>query len=185
MLKKSLLALFLSLLAVPSLSPAWEGKVIGIKDCRAIIVFDGMNLPVAVLLEGLERTKTCPQGAKQFVSDSVFGKKVEVKDGKKAEGGVVAEVIMPDGKSLNRELLKQDFMRYAGREAPVDASPKTPETISPPSQRHTPLPSPKSAKKDSPSTAKQYRETSAVPGIRKWRDKNGNIHFSGTAGGKE
>ena len=185
MLKKSLFALFLSLLAVPSLSAAWEGKVIGIKDCRAIIVYDGTNLPVAVFLEGMEQAKTCPRGAKQFVSDSVFGKKVEVKDGKKAEGGVLAEVIMPDGKSLNRELLRQDFMHYDGRKAPVAASPKTPETISPPYQTHTSLPSPQSAKKDSPSGAQQCRETSAVHGIRKWRDKNGNIHFSGTVGGKE
>lgn len=185
MLKKSLFALFLSLLAVPSFSAAWEGKVIGIKDCRAIIVYDGTNLPVAVFLEGMEQTKTCPRGAKQFVSDSVFGKKVEVKDGEKAEGGVVAEVIMPDGKCLNRELLRQDFMRCAGREAPIDSSPEATETISPSSQTRTLFPSPKSAKKDSPSTAKQYRETSVVRGIRKWRDKNGNIHFSGTVGGKE
>jgi endonuclease YncB( thermonuclease family) len=185
MLKKSIFALSLMVLLFPSLPAAgWQGKVIGIKDCRTIIVFDGTNLPVTVLLKGMERTKRCPQEAKQFVAEAVFGKKVEIKDERKAGGDVVAEVIMEDGKSLNKELLRQGFMRHSNQAVPVAASPKPTAAPPPAPGGHESVASPEFAKKSSSQSAGQYRESSAVPGVRKWRDKKGNIHFSGSVGGK-
>lgn len=177
MFKKSLFALFMIGLVLPSISFSWEGKVIGLRGCRAVIVFDGKNFPVTVFLRGVDPAKTCPQGARQFVSGAVFGKQVEVKDEQKTEGGVAAEVMMEDGKSLNKELLKQDFMRNA---APIKMSEKVPSA----SRAEASQPSPRSARKAPSSAVQQSGELSAAPGVRKWRDKDGNIHFSGIAGRK-
>jgi hypothetical protein len=183
MFKKFLLVLFLTLLAVPSFG--WEGKVIGIRDCHAIVVFDGTNLPVTVFLEGVDQARGCPPGAGRFVSKSVFYKQVEVKDERKTDGGIVAEVVMQGGKSLNKELLQQDFMRHEGRETPVAAMPQSDESPGPAQEAPEPAASSESAKKDSSPAAEQYREPSPVSGVRRWRDEDGNIHFSGTVRGKK
>ncbi|MGH7257019.1 MAG: thermonuclease family protein [Nitrospiraceae bacterium] len=45
--------------------------------------------------------------AKQFTSQEAFGKEVTVKEvGRDRYGRTLAEVILPDGRSLNQELLK-------------------------------------------------------------------------------
>ncbi len=180
MLRKFLFAPFLMVLALPSFSGAWEGKVIGVKDCGTIIVFDGTNPPVSVHLQGIYKPKECPQGARQFVLDSAFGKKVEVKDEKKTDDGVIAEAVMPDGKSLNKELLRQDFMRNAGRPVPAAVSPKPAAALSPAQEGHRPAPSSASQERVASPVVGQDRKPSSSPGVRKWKDKDGNIHFSGT-----
>jgi len=88
---------------------SFTGKVVGITDGDTIKVLkDGKE--VKVRLDGID----CPETgqafgkrAKQFASDMVFGKEVKVKSkGLDKYGRTLGEVILPDGKSLNRELIR-------------------------------------------------------------------------------
>ena len=184
MVKKFLFVLCLVFLLSPSMSTAWEGKVIGVKDGRTVIVFDGNNPPVSVGLKGvrLAGQKDRDRDAMEFISRMVFNKRVEIKDEVRADGGsVTGEVLMRDGKSLNAELLKQDFARDGGQAATpvaVDQSPR--ETYSP-----APVYPAKPSREYSSSSKTQNAGPSPAAGVRKWRDKDGNIHFSGTVGGRD
>ena len=183
MLKKTLFAFCLMSLMLPAFSFAgWEGKVIGVRDGETIIVFDGKNPPVSVRLNDEAGAGT---GAKEFVSESVFGKMVKVENEKKGDdGAVVAEIIMPDGKSLNEKLRRQYSKREIRQEKPVPA-PKSSEVSPHQSPVQTPSASSNSAKKYSLPPADRLSEPSPVPGVRTWRDSEGNIHFSGTVGEKK
>jgi endonuclease YncB( thermonuclease family) len=177
-LKRSLFVFcFMSMLLLSFSGADWEGKVIGVRDGRTIIVFDGKNPPVSVRLNGVTGDGT---DAKRFLSETIFGKMVKVENEKREnDGGLSAEVIMPDGKSLNTELLKQGFMQRTGQEK---GSPVQLETLLSVGGGSSPAASEKSAKKDPPSAAQHCNEPSPATGVRKWRDKQGNIHFSGTVG---
>jgi endonuclease YncB( thermonuclease family) len=94
-----LLFLGLLLLSLPLFSQAngpqsFTGKVVGVSD----------NATIKVMREG--RAVTYGTKAKQYTSEMVFGNEVEVRikttDG---YGRIVGEVILPDGSSLNKELV--------------------------------------------------------------------------------
>jgi endonuclease YncB( thermonuclease family) len=183
MVKIALFALCFMALLFPSFSNAgWEGKVIGVRDGGTIIVFDGKNPPVTVRLNGVTEAGA---DAKHFLAETTFGKMVKVENEIRGDdGGVSAEVIMPDGKSLNKELLRQGFTRHDGqkKDSAVSAAPL--KALPPDQEAHQPV-SEISGAGDSISNAQQYGEPPPVPGVRKWRDKRGNIHFSGTVGAKD
>ncbi len=82
-----------------------------------IAVTDGDTIKVLVNKEEIkvrlsdidcpERKQPFGTKAKQFTSSLVFGKKVIVKEvGKDRWGRLIGEVILPDGKILNRELVR-------------------------------------------------------------------------------
>ncbi len=87
---------------------------------RVVSITDGDT--IKVLNDGKQETirlhgVDCPEGrqpfgsrAKQFTSSLAFGKRVKVivRDHDRY-GRTVAEVILPDGKSLNRELVRSGF----------------------------------------------------------------------------
>lgn len=68
---------------------------------------------VRVRLEGIdtpERGQPFGTRAKQFTSDLVFGKTVAVQvKGTDQYGRILGEVILPDGRSLNRELVRNGY----------------------------------------------------------------------------
>jgi endonuclease YncB( thermonuclease family) len=99
-------------LPLPALAEEFTGKVVGITDGDTIKVLRG-NEQVKIRLEGID----CPEShqafgtkAKEATSELVFGKTVTVRDsGKDRYGRTVAEIILPDGKILNRELVRVGF----------------------------------------------------------------------------
>ena len=95
-----------------SSSSSASGKVVGVSDGDTITVLKD-NKPIKVRLSGVD----CPEShqafgaaAKKFTSDQCFGAVVKVNDyGKDRYGRAIAEVILPDGRSLNRELIKAGY----------------------------------------------------------------------------
>ena len=90
----------------------FSGKVVGITDGDTIsVLHDGHAEKIR--LDGID----CPENhqafsskAKQFTSNLAFGKTVTIKVKEKDKyGRTVGEVILPDGRSVNRELLRTGF----------------------------------------------------------------------------
>ncbi|MFD2960152.1 MULTISPECIES: thermonuclease family protein [Olivibacter] len=87
-----------------------KGKVIRVADGDTITILDSDNTQVRIRLYGID----CPEShhdfgtvAKKFTADHCFQKvvTVEVKDIDRY-GRTVGIVLLPDGKNLNKELLK-------------------------------------------------------------------------------
>ncbi|MBM7419720.1 MULTISPECIES: thermonuclease family protein [Chryseobacterium] len=88
-------------------------KVIGVKDCDTVeILMDGK--PQIVRLSHIdcpEKKQPFGNNAKQFASDLCFGKKVKLSTGWKKDRNkrLLAEIILSNGKNLNKELVKNGF----------------------------------------------------------------------------
>ncbi|WP_299823987.1 thermonuclease family protein [uncultured Pontibacter sp.] len=87
-------------------------KVVGVKDGDTIVLLRNGE-EVTVRLYGVdtpEKNQAYGQRAKQYTSDLVFGKQVRlIVNNKDRYGRTVGTVILPDGKSLNEELVKNGF----------------------------------------------------------------------------
>ena len=98
----------LSSLAGARRPAAQTGKVVRIRDGDSIVVLDG-GVQVEVRLHGVdapELGQAYGRRAKSFAGDLSFGRQVELDPrGKDAYGRTLAEVILPGGRSLNRELV--------------------------------------------------------------------------------
>jgi micrococcal nuclease len=104
-------------------SPLWAedftGKVVGVSDGDTITVMR-LDRGEKVRLYGIdcpEKGQAFGNRAKQFTSEMVFGKEVLVKThGCDKYGRILGEVFMPDGTSLNQELVRNGlawwFKRY-------------------------------------------------------------------------
>ena len=104
------LALFLSCFAIASPSVAeFAGKVVGVSDGDTMTVLRDQT-QVRIRLYGID----CPETgqdfgsrAKQFTADLAFGKVVKVVPRDRDRyGRIVADVVLPDGRVLNDELVK-------------------------------------------------------------------------------
>jgi micrococcal nuclease len=90
-------------------------KVIGVKDGDTIVLLQN-NQPVTVRLYGVD----CPEKkqdfgtqAKNFTSGLASGKYVTlISKGSDRYGRTIGEIILPDGKSLNKELVANGFAWY-------------------------------------------------------------------------
>ncbi|GAB2531612.1 thermonuclease family protein [Rufibacter soli] len=87
-------------------------RVIAIKDGDTIeLLKDGK--PLRVRLQGVdcpEKTQAFGERARQFTSDQAFGKFVQLKVSDiDRYGRTVGEIILPDGRNLNYELVKYGF----------------------------------------------------------------------------
>lgn len=99
----------------------FTGRVVGVSDGDTIEVLRA-GRAVRVRLQGID----CPEShqaygtrAKQFTAELVFGKTVAVQvHGTDQYGRILGEVILPDGRSLNRELVRNGYAwwyrRYPG-----------------------------------------------------------------------
>jgi endonuclease YncB( thermonuclease family) len=100
------------LVPVLALAEEFTGKVIGITDGDTIKVLRG-NEEIKIRLEGID----CPEShqafgnkAKQATSDLAFGKIVTIQaKGKDRYERTLADIILPDGTNLNRELVRSGF----------------------------------------------------------------------------
>lgn len=111
-LKRVRYATLLVLLLVASgvaASTEFAGRVVGVTDGDTLTVLhEGHGEKIR--LDGID----CPEShqafgskAKQFASELGFGKEVTVKTkGRDKYGRTIGEVILPDGRSLNRELVR-------------------------------------------------------------------------------
>jgi micrococcal nuclease len=102
----------------------FTGKVVAVKDGDTLEVLTG-GVAVRVRLSGIdcpEKGQAFGQRAKQAASDLTFGKTVEVRDtGRDRYGRTVGEVMLQDGRSLNRELVRAGlawwYRQYAKKDA--------------------------------------------------------------------
>lgn len=103
-----LCGLLLNLTVLPA-SADFSGKVVGVIDGDSIRVMRSGKAE-EVRLQGIDcPEKGQPYGkrAKQFTSEQAFGKVVTVQEkGHDRYGRTLADVILPDGRNLNHELLK-------------------------------------------------------------------------------
>lgn len=113
------LAAIVLILVVSALWQRWmpargdfTGRVVGVSDGDTIEVMRA-GRAVRVRLQGVD----CPEShqaygtrAKQFTSELAFGKTVAVQvHGTDQYGRILGEVILPDGRSLNRELVRNGY----------------------------------------------------------------------------
>jgi micrococcal nuclease len=111
LLRQSLLT-FWVLVLVPSPIHAAEftAHVVGVSDGDTITVLHGRQQQ-KVRLNGIdcpERGQPWSKKAKQFTSFMVFGRDVIVREfGRDQYGRLLADVITPEGKSLNHELVRE------------------------------------------------------------------------------
>ncbi len=106
--QKISLVLFLALIFIPALSWAWQGKVVGVSDGDTITVLhDGRGEKVRLYgVECPEHRQDFSRKAKEFTSERVFGKTVEVKPIGTDRYGRMVGIVTIDDKSLNEELVK-------------------------------------------------------------------------------
>jgi endonuclease YncB( thermonuclease family) len=106
-------------------SDDFSGKVVGVHDGDTITVLWDRT-PVKIRLKGID----CPETgqdfgsrAKSVTSELAFGKVVTVHPTRKDRyGRTVADVILPDGRILNRELVRRGVAWWYRRYAPHDTS---------------------------------------------------------------
>lgn len=111
------------LLSFSAHSQAFEGKVVSISDGDTISVMHE-GAPVKIRLNGIdspESGQAFGTKARQFVSELAFGQTVTVHEhGKDKYGRVIGEIVLPDGRSLNQEMVRAGFAwwykEYSGDE---------------------------------------------------------------------
>ncbi|WP_461395495.1 thermonuclease family protein [Deferrisoma sp.] len=101
-----------------------SGRVVAVADGDTLTVLVGTE-QVRVRLAGIdcpERRQPFGRKAKEFASRLAFGQVVRVRgEDRDRYGRVVGEVILPDGRSLNRELVSAGLAWWYRRYAPDDA----------------------------------------------------------------
>lgn len=89
-----------------------QGKVVGVADGDTITVLSN-GKQIRVRLQGIdspESGQAFGARAKEFTSSLAFGQTVILRDkGRDRNGRLLAEVMLPDGRSLNRELVRAGF----------------------------------------------------------------------------
>jgi micrococcal nuclease len=106
------------LLAIPFSAAAedYAARVVGISDGDTLTVLKADKTQVKVRLWGVDAPETGQDfgtRAKQAASDLAFGKDVTIRERDKDRyGRTVAKVILPDGKSLNRELVRAGMAHW-------------------------------------------------------------------------
>jgi micrococcal nuclease len=108
--------LFLVLVIFISCQKKQEGfKVIGVKDGDTIVLLQN-NQSVTVRLYGVdcpEKNQDFGTQAKNFTSELAFGKYVKLNaKGNDRYNRTIGEIILPDGRSLNKELVANGFAWY-------------------------------------------------------------------------
>jgi len=123
-----LLFLFIPLFSEANGPQSFTGKVVSVNDGDIINVMRE-GKAVKIRLHGIDcPEKNQPYGtrAKQYTSDMAFGKEVTVQiKTTDRYGRIVGEVILPDGLSLNKELVYAGLAWWYRKFAPNDRILKT------------------------------------------------------------
>ncbi len=101
----------LMFLAFPAYAADYSARVVGIADGDTITVVTAGKTQHRIRLWGIDAPETGQDfgsRAKQAASSLAFGKQVTIRArGADRYGRTVAEVILPDGRSMNREMVRQ------------------------------------------------------------------------------
>jgi endonuclease YncB( thermonuclease family) len=106
-------------------APSFVGKVVGISDGDTLTVLHH-EYPLKVRLHGVdapEKRQAFGTQARQFTSDLVFKQTVTVViHDMDRYGRLVVDVLLPDGRSLNRELVRAGMAWWYREYAPQDTA---------------------------------------------------------------
>ena len=120
MLRRCGLAIFLLVSTSAFVSVGFTGPVL---DGDTLEVLTGHHAD-RIRLSGIdcpEKSQAFGKRAKQAASDLAFGKEVTIQThGHDKYKRILGDVILPDGMSLNRELIKQDWCWWYRKYAPLD-----------------------------------------------------------------
>src|SRR5215813_14243925 len=122
---RRLLPLLLLVLAFPASAGDYSARVVGIADGDTLTVLTADKTQHRIRLWGIDAPETGQDfgsRAKQAASELAFGKQVTIRARDSDRyGRTVAEVILPDGRSLNHEMVRQGMAWRYRRYAPQDA----------------------------------------------------------------
>jgi len=117
------IAILITLLVLPAHAADFIGQVVGVVDGDTIDVLNNGKVE-RIRLYGIDcPEKQQPYGkkAKWFTSGLAFRKTVTVIVKSRGRyGRTIGEVILPDGKSLNRELVRAGYAWWYSKYAPKD-----------------------------------------------------------------
>ncbi len=115
------IVIIVTILALPSYAAEFTGQVVGVVDGDTIDVLHNGKAE-RVRLYGIdcpEKKQAYGKKAKWFTSDLAFRKTVIViVRGRDRYGRTIGEVILPNGKSLNRELVRAGYAWWYFKYAP-------------------------------------------------------------------
>jgi endonuclease YncB( thermonuclease family) len=118
------LPIYLLLFTFPAPTAEYSSRVVGVSDGDTLTVLKADRTQVRIRLHGIDAPETGQDfgsRAKQAASDLAFGKQVTVRPvDQDRYGRTVAEVILPDGRSLNREMVRHGMAWWYRRYAPAD-----------------------------------------------------------------
>jgi endonuclease YncB( thermonuclease family) len=101
-----------ALLAGPALAEEFTGRVVGVTDGDTLRVLHARH-PETVRLVGVdapEKRQAYGERAKRFAADLAFDRTVTVRaSGRDRNGRLLGEVVLPDGRSLNQELVRAGY----------------------------------------------------------------------------
>ncbi|RPD42610.1 thermonuclease family protein [Chitinophaga barathri] len=109
---RTLLILILALSSVIARAQTYTGKVTAVKDGDTIeMLVNGKPLRIRLFgVDSPEKGQPFGEKARQYTSGLCFGKVVKArKESRDQYGRTVAEVYLPDGSSLNMQLVKAGF----------------------------------------------------------------------------
>lgn len=116
--------LFLILWPFAALAADFAAKVVGVSDGDTLTVLTAEKRQVKIRLHGIDAPETGQDfgsRAKQTASEMAFGKQVTIREmDRDRYGRTVAEVILPDGRNLNRELTRRGMCWWYRQYAPAD-----------------------------------------------------------------
>ncbi|OJW21141.1 MAG: hypothetical protein BGO49_24310 [Planctomycetales bacterium 71-10] len=116
--------LFLLIFAAPGCFADYPAKVVGVSDGDTLTVLTAEKRQVKIRLHGIDAPESGQdfgQRAKQAASELAFGKAVTIRPvDTDRYGRTVAEVTLPDGRSLNRELTREGCCWWYRAYAPND-----------------------------------------------------------------
>jgi len=117
------IVILVTFLALPAFAVAFTGQVVGIVDGDTIDVLHNGNVE-RVRLYGIdcpEKKQPYGEKAKWFTSDLAFKETVTVKvKNRDRYGRIIGEVFLPNGISLNRELVRAGYAWWYSKYAPKD-----------------------------------------------------------------
>jgi endonuclease YncB( thermonuclease family) len=110
--------------ALPSTATEFTGQVVGVQDGDTLTVRKDGGVQVRIRLWGIdapERGQAYTNPAKRYLASLAFGKTVRVlvRD-YDHYGRTVGEVILPDGRNVNQEMVRSGYAWWFRRYAPQD-----------------------------------------------------------------
>ena len=124
----SVVAAFLAALLTPlvglGLAAEFTGQVVGVVDGDSLrVIHNGRATPVRLTgIDCPEKGQAFGKRAKQATSDLAFNRDVTVLPvGKDRYARTLATIVLPDGKNLNHELVRDGWCWWYRKYAPTDA----------------------------------------------------------------